>query len=406
MWPFTPRYLKNAKNLLKGVTRFINYKRDILPVAVVEKIETLRTDLKAAIKAKDEKRIDELEDTINKVCNKAMPDYQQSAIGENVEVFFVAIVIALGIRAYIAQPFQIPTGSMQPTLNGFRPEVTKEDPTPNFLMRAFGFLTGDKYVNVIADRDGRLDSLQPFNEVNLLLTSFTSINWADGHSQWVFVPLSSLENRNGQDLGLGNFRNVSITKGQVLARGIVHAGDHVLVNKFIYHFFPPKRGDVFVFTTRNISDIDVSEEEGSQHYIKRLVGTPGDHVQVKVPEIWIDGKPAEEPGLKRVAAKTPTVQGPYPGYTHIPAQPVTERRRDPFTGKMRKAFVPDPAKPDTMLMRDMNDVTLNADEYMACGDNSDHSFDSRYWGTVKRRNVVGSGMFCYFPFTWHWGPIH
>ena len=47
------------------------------------------------------------------------PEQQrQGWIEENLEVIFVAVVIALGLRAYVVQPFRIPTGSMQPTLNG------------------------------------------------------------------------------------------------------------------------------------------------------------------------------------------------------------------------------------------------------------------------------------------------
>lgn len=63
---------------------------------------------------------------------------------------------------------------------------------------------------------------------------------------------------------------ITIQKGQVLARGVVDWGDHVLVNKFSYHFRKPERGEVFVFTTKHISGIDVPREQGSQHYIKRL----------------------------------------------------------------------------------------------------------------------------------------
>src|SRR5688572_26528884 len=108
---FQPRFLKHAKLLQKGVTRFLHYKSDLLPEPKREEIEGLRTQLTEAIKQRDKARIEELTKTINKTCEKAMPEARSSELSENIEVFFVSIVIALGIRTYIAQPFQIPTSS-------------------------------------------------------------------------------------------------------------------------------------------------------------------------------------------------------------------------------------------------------------------------------------------------------
>ena len=50
--------------------------------------------------------------------------------------------------------------------------------------------------------------------------------------------------------------------------------------------------------------------------------------------------------------------------------------------------------------------TVPKENYFALGDNSFYSSDSRDWGTVPARNVVGRGLFVYYPFTRHWGPIH
>ncbi len=404
MWPFTPRYIKHAKLLHKGVSRFINYKRDILPATKLKEVEDLRDELKAAIKAGDRAKIDALHDTINDTCSRALPDYRTSEIAENVEVFFVAIVVALGIRAYIAQPFQIPTGSMQPTLNGFRAEATKEDPTPNIIAKATGWLTGRKYINLISDHDGYLAADEPIQEHSVVLINYSTINFEDGHKIYIWAPKRQLledlgmqhniqvpmkiavgpdgkELRTPDDKAVHDYAGgrVWVSKGQLLARGILTSGDHVLVNKFAYHFRPPTRGEVFVFTTKHIKGIEMSgsydARQGSQHYIKRLVGVPGDHVQVEPPELWINGKPAEEFGPKRVASKAHTDFGDYGGYVKIS-----------YPGAM-------------------NEVTLAPHEYMACGDNSANSLDSRYWGPVPEENIVGPALFAYFPFGSHWGPI-
>jgi len=168
-----------------------------------------------------------------------------------------------------------------------------------------------------------------------------------------------------------------ITKGQLLARGTLDTGDHVLVNKLAYNFRRPTRGEVFVFTTKNIRSpyMNIGVEEGSQHYIKRLVGVPGDRLEVKSPELWVNGKPAEEFGMKRVAA----MQGNYKGYGNF--------------GFLSGGLVRELSNRD------------NSRQYWAMGDNSYNSSDSRYWGTVPERNLVGPGLFCYFPLGRNWGVI-
>ena len=408
MWIFTPRYLKHARLLHKGVTRFINYKRDILPADKLEQITGLRDHLKQAIKARDAVQIDKLHEQINDACNRALPEAMPSEIADNVEVIFVAIVVALGIRAYIAQPFQIPTASMQPTLNGYRAEPTEQDPVPNIFMRLWHKKDGLSYYNVTSDHTGYLDAQQPFQEHTLVLFTWSSINFADGHKINVWCPLRQLVGpRSGVKdeeigLGLGEFLQIPtqpvigpdgreqltpdaqtrqqfrpgqyfVKEGQLLARGILHAGDHILVNKFAYHFRRPERGEVFVFTTRNIKSpfMNVPKEQGSQHYIKRLVGVPGDKLEVHEPALWVNGKPAEEFGMKRVASK----EGPYKGYGSL------------------------------MFLAEGRQVSLGDAEYWAMGDNSFNSSDSRYWGSVPQRNVVGPALFCYLPFTSHWGVI-
>ncbi|MDB6137232.1 MAG: Signal peptidase [Verrucomicrobiaceae bacterium] len=403
MWPFDPRYIKQAKLLHKGVSRFLDYKRDILPVGKVTEISGLRDQLAAAMKARDGKKIDELHESINTVCERALPNLPSSDIADNVEVFFVAIVVALGIRAYIAQPFQIPTGSMQPTLNGYKAEGTEEDTSPNFFQRLWERKNGASYVNVVSDHDGYLADGEYVTEHRwLLLFTYSQIHFKDGHTISVSAPKRQLQDElglthyvnaptkiavgpDGRELRTPDDRHVSesygrgiyVSTGQLLARGVLHTGDNILVNKFAYHFRKPKRGEVWVFTTKHIQGIEntgsFDREQGSQHYIKRLAAVPGDHWEIRPPELWINGKAAGEFGMKRVAAR----EGPYKsGYVRINGYPGA-----------------------------VNEGTLGSEEYLALGDNSTNSADGRYWGPVPERNVVGPALFCYWPLGDHWGPI-
>ncbi|CAN5719291.1 hypothetical protein BH11VER1_BH11VER1_38920 [soil metagenome] len=412
---FQPRYLKNAKLLHKGVTRFMDYKRDLLPESKIAEIDALREELTQAIKKRDTEVIETLTEKINKTCEKALPDARVSEWAENIEVIFVSIVIALGIRSYIAQPFQIPTGSMQPTLNGFNAEWKKEDPNPGILGKALGFFTGTTYLNVIADEDGVLLDKDPTNdkypiteEKFLIFRPYCVLHFKGGHTIKISCPMTQLlgelqlanninsipitEENSGPDrrTAYALRGGETIKKGQVLARGLVHNGDHVIVNKFALHFRQPSRGEVFVFTTKNIDFIERSRgggffdmRWGSQHYIKRLVGTPGDVLEVKSPELLINGQRAVEKGIRRVIdeAVLPARRGAYAyqGYSD--------------DGKNGRFGPPVSLKSSPQR------------EYFAMGDNSYSSSDSRYWGTVPEQNIVGNGWLCYWPLTRHWGLI-
>lgn len=404
MFFLTPRYLKHAKLLHKGVTRFINYKRDVLPAAKLDEISALRSSLEVAIKARDKARIDSLNDEINKACEKALPHETHSDIAENVEVFFVAIVIALGIRSYIAQPFKIPTGSMQPTLYGLVANHTQEDVTPNVFTQVKDWVRGRSYYNVVANHTGHLKPWPNALTEHSFLGFFAHcrLHYADGNTQWIWAPIRQLLTDREFNLGMESYLRVPmtadgssitpdaqaerrasgsgstyVTKGQLLARGTLDTGDNVLVNKFSYHFRRPTRGEVFVFTTKNISAIGVPAEQGSQHYIKRLAGVPGDDLAVESPLLKINGQVAEEPGFKRVM--TGTFSAPQNGYRgYGPARSVG-------------------GSYEHVLLRDK--------QYFALGDNSYNSSDSRVWGVVPEQNIVGPALFCYFPLGRNWGLI-
>lgn len=397
MFFLTPRYLKHAKLLHKGVTRFIDYKRDLLPPAKLEEICGLRRNLEEAMKKRDKERISELNEEINKVCERALPEAAPSEIGDNVEVFFVAIVIALGIRGYIAQPFQIPTGSMQPTLNGITAESTAEDPRPGVLGYIGSFFTSTRHIHVVSDHTGKLRSREPLTEHKywFIFMPYCTLHFEDGHTIDIMAPQRQLldelqlqahvssrqieltrdtpDRRPVYGLSGGEF----IKEGQVLASGVIRNGDHVLVDKFSYHFRTPKRGEVFVFTTKHIRGITVPAEQGSQHYIKRLAGLPHDQLEVKAPKLFINGEEAKEFGFQRV------MQGSY------------DQSVDGYRGYS------DPR----LVGGHINKIDLGDEQYFAMGDNSYNSSDSRVWGSVPERNLVGPALLCYWPLTKHWGLI-
>jgi signal peptidase I len=136
-------------------------------------------------------------------------------------------------------------------------------------------------------------------------------------------------------------------------------GDLILVNKFIYGAkipftnlrLPalnlPKRGDVVVF---------IYPEDKSKDFIKRLVGLPGDVLEIKGGSIYINDKPAPEAIFNQI-------------YYY---------NRGTWGSPDKKLVVP-------------------ADSYFVLGDNSATSKDSRYWGFVPKNNLLGQAMVIYWP---------
>ena len=124
-----------------------------------------------------------------------------------------------------------------------------------------------------------------------------------------------------------------------------HHGQYLLVNKLVYRFGSPDRGDVIIFKRPG---------GGSTPYVKRVVGLPGERVEVKDGGVFINGCLLEEPDYI-----PPTVQG-------------------------------------------SGTVVLQEDEYYVLGDNRAHSSDSRFWGAVPEENIIGKVWFSYWP-VGHWG---
>jgi signal peptidase I len=137
-------------------------------------------------------------------------------------------------------------------------------------------------------------------------------------------------------------------------------GDRVLVNRAVYHLRDPHRGDVIVF--RYPDDPDVV-------FIKRIVGVPGDVLEVRDGRLYVNGERPGEPYVHRTAGRAdPTVaQAAIAGSTLHDPWSLAEPYRVP------------------------------AGEYFVMGDNRTDSDDSRDWGTVPRTAIVGEGLATYWP---------
>jgi len=141
-------------------------------------------------------------------------------------------------------------------------------------------------------------------------------------------------------------------------------GDHLIVNKMVFAptatgferaILPHRdihRGDVIVFKF---------PKDPTRDFIKRVIGLPGDQLELKRKKLYINGQELSEP------------------YVHFlaPLSPESDKRSD----DLREEYGP---------------VTVPANQYFMMGDNRDNSEDSRYWGFMPASYVKGQALFIYF----------
>lgn len=365
---FAPKYLKNAREVVKNVTRILHYKRDLLRPDDFARLTAKNLELSDAVHRRDRTGIEHLISELDAELGKVMPPVSWQGVRENCETLLVAIVIALGIRAYFLQPFKIPTGSMQPTVNGVI-ATPLSTPLPSLPQRLWEVVwNGRSYFEVIAQRDERVVQLQavPF----LWFSVATRVITESGLSYKIKCPPANL----ATDLNVAP--GTELKAGQPIVRARVQTGDQLFVDKFTYHFRKPIRGEVFVFTTGEIPGIlnDPRSNGLTQFYIKRLAALPGDAVRIEQPNLFINNSLATEFGLQRVMSE----QNGYRGFVNIGPE---------------------------LLQTPLQSFDVPAGRYIALGDNSYNSSDSRFWGTVPERSVVGRGFFVYWPFGQNFGII-
>lgn len=173
------------------------------------------------------------------------------------------------------------------------------------------------------------------------------------------------------------------------------AGDYILVNKFTYglrvpilnntfvEMNKPKQGDVIVFHYPPDPTID---------YIKRVVGVPGDTIQYQDKQLIVNGK-------KLDVTFTDNYEYEMQGANIISARKSKEKlgeiEHDILVHDIPNQYNSD--MPGAKLLAGET-VTVPADGYFAMGDNRDNSADSRVWGFVPERNLVGKAFFIWMNF--------
>lgn len=181
---------------------------------------------------------------------------------EWLDTLVVAISVAMCFRAYFFEPFNIPTGSMQPTLWGYHTEEnverTKWDSFPLSCLK--WLWSGERYVECTAPASG-IARIIPRND------GFADVRI--GISDKTFkLPTDACASINAR----------RFEKGDVVWRGIVTTGDFIFVNRWKWNFVRPANGEVMIFSTTGIDGL----QQGI-HYIKRMKARPGETYVVEHP---------------------------------------------------------------------------------------------------------------------------
>lgn len=195
-------------------------------------------------------------------------------------------------------------------------------------------------------------------------------------------------------------------------------GDHLLVNKFVYGsgggalpFFPQreiKRGDIIVFKypgnlyDKTGFDRDPTNIPFKTNYVKRVIGLPGDTVEMRGTTIYVNGERLPEQVLAgdypRDARNFPDEKAPLVVPSIPPRQP-DEKYSVYYGAETIEAAQKGTLRPREDMLFAVNKPTkVPDDSYFAMGDSRDHSLDGRFWGFVKRDLIIGRAMFVYWSY--------
>ena len=390
---FSSRTVRQATEMVRQMGRLTNEQRDLLSPEAISALTRAQEDARKLIRAGASKTEIQAEmKRLEEVAAKWLKQYRNPGIRENVKEFLVAVVVILSFTTFFLQLTKIPTGSMQPTLFGITYENLKGEEfeiPPLWKRLALYWTMGVSYKHVVAPFDGYILAINEPKTILPFVKRQTIVfgDPRDGKqkSLHIWFPPDEKIPLAADLISAGNGRKL-FKQGESIVKLRAVAGDHLLVDRFTYNFRKPKRGEIIVFKTRGIPALP-----NDVLYIKRLVALPNESVQISDDQhLIIDGRKLdafdrhfeflytfdETPGDSR-----------YMGH-------VNERTGRLKYGANRLA----PYFPDESAVH-----KVGPHHYLAMGDNTLNSADSRQWGDLPQQNVIGRCWFVYWPFTDRFG---
>ena len=368
---------KIIKDVHKHATHLLHYNDDIYSKEQKSVLKEVADEAQNFI-PKDLKDAQEFYNSSEEKISRILPKKKWNLLREYIDIVAVAFMVAFGVRGLFLQPFKIPTGSMQPTLFGIH--YVKDGSYPNFGKLGNFAIYGAQKAELTTKEAGRINPESITKDGNYISFNIGSGRYTlPGDFQKVMTYTGLVKGRNYNNTPVYN--EGYIPKGTTLCKGSLVIGDHLFVDRFSLNFTGIKRGDIVVFNTVGLTLHGKDLSKSGYYYIKRLVGMPGDELKIMNNILYVKPKgtttfkPINE--LNKKFAKIYSHKGGYHGHTQ--------------QGNA------------TYLTGNDEIFTVPKDSYFMMGDNSLNSQDSRYFGAVPRRNIVGKALFVFWPFSRRWG---
>jgi signal peptidase I len=193
--------------------------------------------------------------------------------------------------------------------------------------------------------------------------------------------------------------------------------DMIVANKMVYRMGSPQRGDIVVFEPPPTAP---NAQEGDVDYIKRLIGLPGEVIEIKDRQLFVNGKKLDEPyvefttlasGFREVIKGDGRNKALYPpfrlvqdGERLVPIMISDDGlanfgRYDSDQGSTDyPGAFPAVDEEEGKKWAELPAAKIPPDHYLFMGDNRNGSSDGRFWGLVKRDKIVGKFEFVWLPF--------